>query len=103
MRRVMRLLVFAVLLLAVSPAFGQSIRVTTWNLEWFPNGSQKTASPEEQARRIGEAAAVLRQLSPDVLLLQEVEDYDICARLADEIRPRTYQVCVCSAFKEANG
>jgi hypothetical protein len=35
-------------------ALGQSpqpakIRITTWNLEWFPNGSPRDAPPEKQA------------------------------------------------------
>jgi hypothetical protein len=40
-------------------ALGQSpeaakIRITTWNLEWFPNGSAREATPEKQAQRIQE-------------------------------------------------
>jgi hypothetical protein len=47
---------------AVGSALGQSrppakIRITTWNLEWFPNGSPHEATPEIQAQRI-EAAEV---------------------------------------------
>jgi hypothetical protein len=45
----------------VGSALGQSpkpakIRVATWNLEWFPNGSPRETTPEIQAQRI-EAAA----------------------------------------------
>jgi len=39
-------------------------------------------------------------LNPDIILLQEVRDYDVCARLAEAIRPHTYRVAICSAFKE---
>jgi endonuclease/exonuclease/phosphatase family metal-dependent hydrolase len=46
------------------------------------------------------AAGVLRQLDPDILLLQEVKDYDACARLAEGIRPGTYQTAICSAFRQ---
>jgi endonuclease/exonuclease/phosphatase family metal-dependent hydrolase len=77
-----------------------TVRVTTWNLEWFPNGSAKEASPEEQNRRITEAANTLRALHPDILLLQEVRDYDVCARLGEAIQPGVYHVAICSAFKE---
>ena len=42
-----------------------SVRCTTWNLEWFPNGSAKDASTEEQDRRIADAANVLKPLHPD--------------------------------------
>ena len=88
-----------IFLLAAATAPAAPVRVTTWNLEWFPNGSPKDALPEEQMRRINGAAEVLRQLNPDVLLLQEVRDYDSCARLAEAIAPKTYQIAICSAFK----
>jgi len=29
------------------------VRVTTWNLEWFPNGSAHDATPEVQAFGVG--------------------------------------------------
>jgi hypothetical protein len=54
-RTLFALLVFFV----VGSAVGQSpakIRITTWNLEWFPDGSPHDARPEKQAQRI-EAAA----------------------------------------------
>jgi endonuclease/exonuclease/phosphatase family metal-dependent hydrolase len=76
------------------------IRITTWNLEWFPNGSAKEASAEQQNQRIKEAADVLRPINPDIVLLQEVRDYDACARLGEAIAPGIYHVVVCSAFKE---
>ena len=97
------LLVIASILAFVSDASslgdGAVIRITTWNLEWFPNGSPKRIPAEEQAKRIAAAADVLRPLNSDILLLQEVQDYDACARLAEAIRPHTYQVAICSAFK----
>src|SRR4051812_38847782 len=77
-----------------------TVRVTTWNLEWFPNGTPKEAPIEKQNARIAAAADVLRPLSPDIILLQEIRDYDACTRLAEAIQPKTYQVAVCSAFKE---
>ena len=76
------------------------VRCTTWNLEWFPNGSAHDVSPEEQNRRITGAASVLKPLHPDILLLQEVRDYDACSRLGDAIEPGAYHVEICSAFKE---
>src|SRR5437773_8452721 len=77
-----------------------SIRITTWNLEWFPNGSAKEAPAEQQNQRIKEAADVLRPVDPDIVLLQEVRDYDACARLGEAIAPGIYHVAICSAFKE---
>jgi hypothetical protein len=66
-------------LLVVGSALGQSpakIRITTWNLEWFPTGSPHETTPEKQAQRIEAAADVLKKLDPDILLLQEMRDYD---------------------------
>jgi endonuclease/exonuclease/phosphatase family metal-dependent hydrolase len=88
----------------VGSALGQSpqpakIRITTWNLEWFPNGSAHDAAPALQAQRIAGAADVLRKLDPDILLLQEVRDYDACARLGEAIELGAYTVAICSAFK----
>ena len=88
----------------VGSALGQSpakIRITTWNLEWFPDGSPHEVAPEKQAQRIEAAADVLKKLDPDVLLLQEMRDYDACARLGEAIHPGAYQVAICSAFKGA--
>jgi endonuclease/exonuclease/phosphatase family metal-dependent hydrolase len=69
--------------------------------EWFANGLANDVSPEQQNQRIKEAAGVLRPINPDLVLLQEVRDYYACARLGEAIAPRTYQVAICSAFKEA--
>ena len=80
-----------------------TVRVTTWNLNWFPNGTPKELPPQEQAQRIAKAADVLRPLNSDILLLQEVRDYDVCQRLAEAITPHTYQLAICSAFREGSG
>ena len=78
----------------------QTVKCTTWNLEWFPNGSAKERPVAQQERRIKEAADVLRPIDPDIILLQEVRDYDVCARLGEAIAPGVYHVAICSAFKE---
>src|SRR4030095_5978886 len=101
-----RALIVVLAFVVVGSAFGQSpqpakIRITTWNLEWFPNGSPHDAPPEKQAQRIEAAADGLRKLDPDILLLQEMRDYDACARLGEAIHAGAYQVAICSAFKGA--
>jgi hypothetical protein len=58
----------------VAWALGESpdptkIRITTWNLEWFPNGSAHDATPEVQAQRIAGAADVLRPIDPDIIFI----------------------------------
>jgi hypothetical protein len=77
-RALLALLAFFV----VGSALGQSpakVRITTWNLEWFSNGSPHETTPEIQAQRIEAAADVLKKLDPDILLLQEMRDYDGCS------------------------
>jgi endonuclease/exonuclease/phosphatase family metal-dependent hydrolase len=81
-------------------AGGETLRVTTWNLEWFPDKSPRPVPLEQEARNVAMAADVLRKLDSDILLLQEVRDYDVCERLAEAIKPHTYQIAICSAFKE---
>ena len=95
--------VLAALCLAAQPLSAADVRVTTWNLDWFPNGTPKEATPAEQEGRIRAAADVLRPLNPDIILLQEIKDYDAAQKLADTIQPGAYQIAICSAFKERNG
>ncbi len=87
-------------LLSTGYSGAQTVRCTTWNLEWFPNGSAHEASTEQQNQRIKQAADVLRPINPDIVLLQEVRDYDSCARLGEAIAPGIYHVAICSAFRE---
>jgi endonuclease/exonuclease/phosphatase family metal-dependent hydrolase len=89
----------ALVLIAPSLSAG-TVRVTTWNLEWFPNGKPKELPAAEQDKRIAAAADVLRPLHSDIILLQEVRDYDVCARLGEMIQPGAYHVAICSAFRE---
>src|SRR5439155_9118260 len=77
--------------LASWPTQAATVRVTTWNLNWFPNNGPKEASGTKQSKCIAAAADVLRPLNTDIILLQEMRDYDVCARLADAIRANTYQ------------
>ena len=92
--------IFAVFCCIQAVAESPKLRFTTWNLQWFPNGSPKELSRHEQDVRIESAASILRQVDPDILLLQEMKDYDACVRLAEAIHPQTYQVAICSAFTQ---
>src|SRR5437762_2883640 len=99
----MRNLCIAIIVLFAFPELGRAdpvrVRITVWNLEWFPDGSKKTATLEKQTEHIQAAADVLKNLNPDIVLLQEIRDYNACERLGEAIAPRTYQVAICSAFK----
>lgn len=86
------------ILLAVLPAILQaderptSIRVATWNLEWFfddfkPDNREELAknnsapSRAEWEWKLGQVARVVSELEPTVLALQEVENRDVIFRL----------------------
>ncbi|RYD75792.1 MAG: hypothetical protein EOP84_17770, partial [Verrucomicrobiaceae bacterium] len=84
-------------------ASAETIRVTTWNLQWFPSGSQNRAAPEQEEAKIRQAAEVITILNPDVLLLQEVRDWEACQKLADALKPMQYHVAVCSTFRDSVG
>ena len=86
-------LVLALVVLGAS-CFAETVRVTTWNLEPLPAAGTNNA-------RIPDAAAVLRKLNPDVILLQDVRDWRMCEQLAQALKPADYSVCVCSSFREA--
>ena len=97
MRRLVALILFLAAPLALA---GETFRVTTWNLQWFPSGKANLRDPVQEPKRIAEASEVLRSLAPDVILLQEVRDWETCQRLVSALKPLAYQVLVCSAFKE---
>lgn len=83
------------------PVSGASI--TTWNLEWFPAGFRNQTTAQEQNDRIQAAAAVLRELRSDIILVQEVQDLQAVEALAGAISPGTYQVAIVSRFKQGRG
>jgi hypothetical protein len=60
-RALLALLASFVVALALGESPEQTkVRITTWNLEWFPNGSAHDATPELQTQRIAGAADVLQ-------------------------------------------
>jgi hypothetical protein len=88
----------------VGSALGESperakVRITTWDLEWFPNGSPHETAPGKAGATHRGSGRYSQKLNPDILLLQEVRDYDTCARLGEAIEPGAYTVAICSAFK----
>ncbi len=96
-----RLICHLVLLLCgAAQTQAEGLRVTTWNLNWFPSGSPDLAIPAVEAQRISEVASVLRGLSPDVIVLQEVRDWDTCEQLAQCLGGDAYRVLICSSFKD---
>lgn len=101
----LRRIVAGLILAALLPLLcaGEGVKVCTWNLHDFPSGVYNLKKPEVEATNILRTAAVIRAIKPDVLLLQEVRDEDACRKLAEALKPATYHVLVCSAFKDESG
>ncbi len=87
-------------LLLVPSSQAQPLRVTTWNLQ-PPLGRTNSVAAGTNGIRISGVAAALKKLNPDVILLQQVTDWATCDELAAALKPATYKVVVCSAFRDA--
>src|SRR5439155_12734934 len=66
------------------------VRVVTWNLRLFPSGTFSALPFEAEEKRILEVANFLKELDPDVILLQEVRDQEACQRLIADLQPQAY-------------
>ena len=96
MRRLIALLFF----FAALRAGAEPLRITTWNL-----GAALAPQPDSSAEQsqLTNAAAFLKSLNADVLLLQEVRDRQTCEQLAGLLQPEGYRLAVCSAFPDFLG
>ena len=92
----------ALLLIAIGTAapecLADTIRLTTWNLQALAAGTNAATAPGQLS--LSSAAAALRKLAPDVILLQQVRDWRTCEELARALKPADYRVLVCSAFPD---
>lgn len=73
------------------------LKAMTWNIEWFPGG-RPNASKSEQETQMKLAGQVLKEVSPDILLLQEVTDEQAVQTLVNNLPG--YKVNVFSQFVE---
>src|SRR6266853_447765 len=90
----MHRLVFAALVVPLffllGHASAETLRVTTWNLQEARGGAVTNA--------IEAAATALKEIDPDVILLQQVRDWPMCLQLLQALKPAVYNVLVCSRF-----
>jgi endonuclease/exonuclease/phosphatase family metal-dependent hydrolase len=70
------------------------VRVVTWNL--LPRESGAGSEDKTAA----EAVRVLKDLNPDVIVLQQVPDLLSCEDILDALKPADYQVAVFSSFRD---
>ncbi len=83
------------LLFLAGNCLAQNLRVTSWDM------AGSTTSAGQPGSQIQEAAAALKKLNPDVILLQHVRDWQMCGQLAQALKPANYSVLVCSSFRDA--
>jgi len=79
-------------------AVPETLRVVTWNLQWFPGG-KPGATKEAQDAHIEAVREEVRRLKPDVLLLQEVGSQ---GALEETLRPLgdDWKVAIVSQFDQ---
>ena len=95
----------ALVLVLSSSSRGETVRVTRWDLRSANPAPAVTNSPAATRPALGaaclEAAAVVKQLQPDVLLLQHARDWQMCGDIAQALRPADYHISICSALNPA--
>jgi len=87
----------AVLFCVWLPAFtvaAQPVRVVTWNL--LPRND----APDVADKTVVEAGRVLKELNPDVIVLEQVQDLLDCEDILQALKPAEYQVAVFSSFRD---
>lgn len=74
------------------------LRVVSWNMAWFPHGSENNKLSEGRLeKRIKQAAEQIRAYKPDILVLQELYDPQ-CAESLSAAMGRQYLMVICSKF-----
>jgi hypothetical protein len=79
------------------------IRVTSWDLQPGAAASSSSQPILFQQSMVQTAAGSLKQMRPDVILLQHVADWQTCQQIAQALRPEIYQVAACSSFRDPRG
>jgi len=70
---------------------GISLKVVTWNIEWYPGKSRFARGPQ-MAQHAALVNRQFREMKPDIFLAQEMRDWNAFALLCDEVdglRPAT--------------
>ena len=57
-----------------SAADSSGLKITAWNLQWFPGKTPSGGSAEEQAAHVSAVISELKVIDADIVLLQEIRD-----------------------------
>ncbi len=86
---------------ATTPAApARTVTLTFWNLEWFP-GRRPGAGEAARQRHVAAVVPVVERLDPDVLGLEEVNDWSAARLVADHLKG--FRVDVCTEYVRPNG
>lgn len=105
--RTARILVYAVLMLAIAAweflprlnKSGNEFDVQTWNMEWFPSGDIYPQPEADEAERISTTARIMRRQGvPDIFFAQEIRDPATCQSLVARLNAPDFKMAVCSSF-----
>ncbi len=97
--RIALLALLSVLPLQLFAGNAQTVRVVTWNIEWFPGRTPQPTERAENAHR-EDVAEYLPTLEPDILILQEIRGREAAAFLVEQLPGIELQVV--SAFMRPN-
>ncbi|MEM7600637.1 MAG: endonuclease/exonuclease/phosphatase family protein [Verrucomicrobiota bacterium] len=74
-----------------------TIKLATWNLEWFPDGtSARDIVAGVRMERTEGVKSTLEKISPDILCVQEIKDPAVFTRMAGDLG---YQTQLLSSFR----
>src|SRR5688572_12629135 len=90
-------LLFTLCWMFVQPVAAQSLRIVTWDLDGF--GSALSSEPALQ--RLQQAAAHLKRLDAEVIVLHGLADVQMARNLTGLLKPSTYHVAHHWVFKTA--
>jgi endonuclease/exonuclease/phosphatase family metal-dependent hydrolase len=70
----------------IPPPNPQTIRICTWNIEWFPAG-RRDSLERYVNYQIAAAAALVNEIKPDILLTQETRNLSVLRQLNRNLNP----------------
>lgn len=96
--------------IAISAATNE-VRISAWNMKWFPSGypitEEKKPNLKQETKRIDSAARFIRWQNPDIALLEEMRDRATCEALIGTplgtngvpLKADGWKVNICSDFE----
>jgi endonuclease/exonuclease/phosphatase family metal-dependent hydrolase len=78
-----------------------SVRIATWNIEWFPAGMRKSAKENVQWQ-IAAATSLIKEFNPDILLTQETRNLGALVALNNDLGSSCYNFLASSWFDNEN-